>query len=506
MMRILLLPLDERPCNIKFPRMIGISGGIDVVEPPYELLGDKKKPASTDDLSRFLKAHAVGCNAAVLSLDTLVYGGLIPSRLHHLSTVEATKRLNALRELKQENPVLTIYASMSIMRCPSYNSSDEEPDYYEDYGRSLFRRAYLTDKKGRGGLDDEERSELDSIIIPQEYIDDYEQRRATNLTVNEACLDLLKEGVIDFLVFPQDDSSPYGYTAIAQQRLYRAIAAKKIEGRVMMYPGSDEIGGTLLARAACHIKRCTPTVRPRYSSVAGPSIVPLYEDRPMFESLKSHILAAGCRLADPEEKADIELMINAPGRVMQEASNAIDGRDITYDSFRNLPEFAATTARLVKEGRRVAVCDSAYANGGDPMLISYLDNLGVMDKLAAYAGWNTNCNTLGTALAQAILGRQGSEATRANLAYRVIEDFIYQTSVRWQVDVELANHGGNYMDVRPCMDWAVDQVRLKLQASYERLALSHEIPVNITTVRFPWCRMFEIDMDLSNPAAQLTPQ
>ncbi len=39
---------------------------------------------------------------------------------------------------------------------------------------------------------------------------------------------LVEAGVIDFLAIPQDDSAPYGYTAINQQKIYGAIAEKKI--------------------------------------------------------------------------------------------------------------------------------------------------------------------------------------------------------------------------------------------------------------------------------------
>ena len=68
----------------------------------------------------------------------LLYGGIIPSRLHHFSLEELTGRLDAVRELKKRNPKLKIFAFALIMRCPSYSSSDEEPDYYEICGREIF--------------------------------------------------------------------------------------------------------------------------------------------------------------------------------------------------------------------------------------------------------------------------------------------------------------------------------------------------------------------------------
>lgn len=496
-MRILLLPLDERPCNAKFPSMVGRSGDVETAIPPRPMLGDKKTPADVSGLFGFLTEQAATADAAVVSLDMLVYGGLIPSRLHHMQPEVVLGRLNAVRTLKRINPRLAIYASMSVMRAPQYDSDDEEPDYYAHHGRALFRRAWLLDRAERGGLDAAQRAELDAIAIPDEVVEDYERRRRTNLLVNEACLDLLREGAIDFLVFPQDDSSPYGYTAVAQRHLQRAIEEKGVRRQVMVYPGSDEIGCTLLARAVCALHGRTPTIRPRFASTMGPGIIPLYEDRPMMESLKSHVRACGARLADSDETADIELMINAPGRIMQEAQLAADGRDLTYDTYRNLPAFVDDTARLLDRGSRVAICDSAYANGGDQQLLHDLDGIGALADIASYAGWNTNCNTLGNTLAQAIVGVPDSPYRSRNLAYRLIDDVLYQTDVRWRVDAGLSERGGSYQDVVPCMDWAVTATRKQLQKEYDGLALSATLPARINAVRFPWRRMFEIDMDLT---------
>ena len=75
----------------------------------------------------------------------LLYGGLIPSRLHHLSEKEVNERLDIVHQIKNINPHIKIYAFHCIMRAPSYNSSEEEPDYYEDFGYALFRRKYLLD-------------------------------------------------------------------------------------------------------------------------------------------------------------------------------------------------------------------------------------------------------------------------------------------------------------------------------------------------------------------------
>ena len=51
-MKILLIPLDERPCNTIFPKMICNSNeSIELKEPNMSLLGRKKIAANADEIS-----------------------------------------------------------------------------------------------------------------------------------------------------------------------------------------------------------------------------------------------------------------------------------------------------------------------------------------------------------------------------------------------------------------------------------------------------------------------
>ena len=491
-MKTLLLPLDERPCNYNYPQMLG--NGCDDIElamPSPSILGDKKIPGDVSKINAFLLEHAADYQNAVLSIDMLVYGGLIPSRLHHLTETEAIARIEVLRGLKKANPNLIIYAFNCIMRTPQYSSSDEEPDYYADYGFELFRRKYLLDSKDRNGLDAVQEAELASIKIPDDIINDYETRRVLNTVINLKVVDYLEEGIIDFLVVPQDDSSPYGYTAISQKQVIDAITKKGLELKAMVYPGADEVALSLLARAYNEFKGVEPSFFPIFASVLGPSIIPLYEDRPMLESLKAHVRVCRAKLAYSIDQADFILAINSPGQAVQDTYD--EKFDITYTSFRNLLDFSYHIKDFVMQGHKVAVCDSAFCNGGDFQFISYLDKLGVLDKLTSYAGWNTNCNTLGTTLSQACMG-----ANMHNLLYRIIEDGCYQARVRHEVsnnDLETV-FGIEDEYIEPKLHDVQKHIVKKLQACYDNLEISKKHPVAIKDIKLPWKRMFEIGMEI----------
>ncbi|HOH17950.1 MAG TPA: DUF4127 family protein, partial [Bacilli bacterium] len=84
MKKIVYLPLDERPCNYGFPSEIFNSSLYSIVVPPKDIMGEKKKPAKHEALEAFLLEECRDADGLVISLDTLIYGGIVPSRLHYL--------------------------------------------------------------------------------------------------------------------------------------------------------------------------------------------------------------------------------------------------------------------------------------------------------------------------------------------------------------------------------------------------------------------------------------
>ncbi|MGL4521140.1 MAG: DUF4127 family protein, partial [Bacilli bacterium] len=314
--------------------------------------------------------------------------------------------------------------------------------------------------------------------------------------VTTEILDLLKAGVIDFLAIPQDDSAEFGYTALDQKKVVEKITERRLLRDVHMYPGADEVGASLLARALNKSENKRPKIYPFYSSTFGPTLTPLYEDRPMHESLKAHILVTDSILVRTPEEADIILAINSPGRVMQESWDQWQ-KDITYTSFRHLLTFTDEIAAFVAAGKKVAICDSAFSNGGDIQLLTMLDELQVLDQLVSYKGWNTNCNTLGTTLAQSIvaLGATNELAIKENLLYHIFEDGFYQAIVRMAIAKEvLPALGANYFDLNGKADIVNAEMNNRLQRCYDQYILHSFKDVQITKCETysPWHRMFEI--------------
>ncbi|RAJ03196.1 uncharacterized protein DUF4127 [Paenibacillus pabuli] len=509
--KLTFVPLDERPCNYEFPYLLAQGTEFTVERPPIEIMGLKKRPGDVEQLWIWFEESCTGADGAIVALDTLLYGGIIPSRLHQLEPDELTARLERLRGIKQRYPQLTLYAFQLIMRCPQYSLSDEEPDYYADWGREIFRKGFISHRLALGIATDEEIRELADIDnrLPIEVLEDYLGRRAVNIEANKQVLALIEEGIIDFMIVPQDDSAPYGHTAKDQEKVRARITALDQELKVYMYPGADEVGCVLLTRMINKARGRMPLVYPRLSSVQGAFVTPLFEDRFFYETLKYQILAAGGLIASSETEADLVLLISTPGETMAEAVSQ-QHSFYSYDVYRNLMELVEYGHFLLRSKKKpVAVADVGYANGGDQKLVKMLRQKDMLFDLAGYAAWNTSSNSLGTVISQAMIyllyGRTPSHLDF--LALRYAEDVCYCSVVRG----ELSNG--------PVQEMGYDKYLLDgsrgLVAARVEERLRQELAVRIDTAAgsiqitdcyMPWNRMFEVGLSVrfipSNPGKE----
>lgn len=546
-MKILLLPLDERPCNASFPGRLFPADKVQILLPWK--LGHKKKPADFSVLSDFLFEKAKDADALLLSLDMLLYGGLIPSRLHHLKAETLFSRLHLIRELKEKYPALPIYAFATVMRCPAYSSDDEEPDYYERFGSAIHARGVLM-HQALTGLSSPETKPVSASDLPspagltsaasgkeesgasfsfapaitpsaepasasslcdvdtQDFeacLEDYLARRALNKQLSLQALELVKEGILESIVFPQDDSMRFGFPAMDQEEIRRRILTLGLTERAMMYPGSDEIALTLLCRLLLKRHGLFPKVYVKYLTDGARSLIPLYEGLPLSATTSYQLHAAGCITADTCAEADIVLLETAPSGSMEEAWSQ-PSRSPSYFAERNFPEMLSFIKRMRGAGKVVTVADNAYANGGDLDLIRILDADHLLMDLQGYAGWNTNANTMGCAIAMGVCaflyGEQGlfpdpaAEAQKRNfLISRYIEDACYQADVRQCVTEKISPLGFDYFFTGEEEGEVRDLILAELQIRIKTELSSLADRIQIRRLTLPWKRMFEIDLE-----------
>ena len=499
MAKIVLLPLDERPCNIRYPKQIFKESTVEVIAPSMAILGDKKTPASFERLDAFLVEETKDAFGLVVSMDMLLYGGLVPSRLHHLSKEELSARFDVLKRLKEQNPKLVIYAFDLIMRCPQYSSNDEEPDYYGVCGLEIFKTGFIGHKIELSLATEEEKKTFDQLSVPKEYLEDYLGRRDLNLEMNQMTLKFVKEGIIDFLIIPQDDAAQYGYTAKNQEVLKKEIDRLEINHLVYMYPGADEVANTLLSRMYCTLEDKKPKFYIHYPSPSCAMTIPLLEDRYLDVTVRYQIRAAGGMIVSSIDEADIVLFVNASATKMASSASVHATRDEGLRTLRNLIDFVELMGDVIDMGKVAAVADVATLNGSDHELMQLLKRKGLLLKLGAYAGWNTSSNTLGTTIPHAIQTHAyGIRKSHLDfLMSRYVEDYGYMTFVKGSVNQELHQMGMNYFDVRLRLSEVEAMIEKRLNMFIHTYLAPIEANIVIEKVWMPWKRMFEVGLEVT---------
>jgi hypothetical protein len=412
----------------------------------------------------------------------------------------------------------------------------------------MFQLSFLEHRQSLGEATPDETRQIEALYkeIPDEVYNDYRQGRRRNHAVNQAVLDWLAEGVFDYLLLPQDDTADYGWN-IAEARLLQAkIRTNGLSARAITYPGADEIGSLLLASYVCRKADFMPRVWPRYSSVHSPAVVTSYEDRPVHELLKAHLMPLNGCLADSAESADLILYLNAPAQKQGEGmyqwmawaglENLRKGAPPSVQAFldqaaadpvyqntrremdsphRSPEEFVRALLEELAAGRPVALADVLCVNGSDLILGNLLVQQPEIVQLSAYGGWNTAGNTLGTVLAQAVLHRlavqNGADPGRiqAHLEFlflRFLDDYFYQARERSLAFLEdlpslgLPVNGEHLEDPEQAarLDAAI-QARLERAAAElgKTFLRSGKVRrVQVENIRLPWQRLFEVGFDV----------
>ncbi|TDD07734.1 DUF4127 family protein [Nonomuraea deserti] len=469
-----LVPLDERPVCAALPAQIAAVAGARTLLPPASALPRIRRPGDPDAIAAWLASTP--CDAAVVALETLGFGGLIASRTVPVTVEEVTGRWASLRSLD-----VPVHAVTLVTRTPDSRDAMEEPDYWSAYGPALHRLSARlhreSDAEGSGVAAD----------IPPEVRQDFMLRRLRNHTLNLAALGLLSDGTLRSLVVGADDTALWGL-ATGELAWLRTWATWLGDDRVAVRPGADEATAALVARVIAGGDPVTFTI-----AATGPlDRVAPYENMPVERTARGQIAACGAVM--DEAAPQVSLLIHVPDQSGADWAVAPPSGTDRAAAER----LAALAERLLRAGRRVAVADCAQPNGSDPALVEALAGRGLLHRLTAYAGWNTAGNAIGTAVAHAVAAVAGQRsgtfdagAHRRLLLRRLVEDYGYMTKARGAARRRL---GGDPLlhDHVPAGHPVIHDIAVALDA----LDLPGFGGLRVRRVRLPWERTFEVDFDI----------
>ena len=399
-MRIGLIPLDERPVNTRYPRMLAEIAGCELVLPPDASLSHYHQAADCAALVDWLAVEGATCDVVIVSCEMLGYGSLIHSRISHESVGTILARLETLRELKARKPELRIYGFSLITRISRFNDASEEPDYWGEHGSNLYRFSQLLDQMEQGQAVGDELETL-RRLLPVEAVDDFLRRRVRNHTVNLAVLQLAADGIFDLLVLSSDDTHAYGLASREKRWLSEWAAHLNLADKLLLYSGADEVGSVLVARAINEQHSRKPRFHIDYAVAEGQNITAAFEDSAVWMTIERQITAAGGEITT--EAGDIELMVNPPRSSTLDWPTPYSEAEMQV----RVPHLHRAIERLKAVSKSqpiLAVADVAHANGADHHWMALMVGHDLLSRLDAYSAWNTAGNSIGTTVAQACIG------------------------------------------------------------------------------------------------------
>lgn len=388
-MKICFIPIDNRPVCYNLAKDIAaIDENIELFIPPREFLGDLTRSAGVNEIIEWIE-NIPECDAMVISLDTIAYGGLIPSRRFTDSLEDIKSRLKRLKpSLKNKK----VYAFSSIMRISNNNYNEEEKEYWKDWGKKIFEYSY-------SGVNDG---------IPQAILDDYLATRKRNFEINKTYLNW----GLNTLIFSKDDCAPKGFNVDEARELERLGAKTKT--------GADEIPLTLLARAIeKEIKVFVEFTEPDYKDC-----ISNYEDVSIEKSVQGQLELGGFTQVQTREEADVILIVN---NFIEKQGEYVMGW--TTQPFRKT---------FTPPDKPYAIADVRNANGADNDFVEQLLPQIDLKNFYGYAGWNTSANTIGSLLAGVKVrwnaGKYNEAAFKRLQIIRFLDDWAYQANVRGMIE------------------------------------------------------------------------
>ncbi len=448
-MKLCVIPIDNRPVCYNLVKDIAkIDTSVDLFIPPRNMLGGLTKDADIMGLYSWL-CKLPEVDAIVLSLDTIAYGGLIPSRRCADSFNDIMSRIYDFKEIL-ETKNAKIYAVSSIMRISNNNYNEEEKEYWDKYGKLIFEYSYDKHKFASNlGLESPVKN-----LIPPHILNDYKATRSRNFKINQLYLKWQKEGFFETLIFSKDDCAPYGFNVMEAEHLIR------MGGNVIT--GADEIPLSLISKAISgSVKIC-----PVYTEPESKGLISNYEDVSIEKCVENQLNFAGCKITSKED-SDIVLVVNN----FKDHQGEIVMKNPTeqFSGELNLPD------------KSYMIADVRNANGADNNFVGELLDKFRYDGFYGYSAWNTSANTLGSLICCAKVkflaeqkGTYNEKAFKKVQMTRFLDDWAYQANIRQEI-------------TEPC------NIQLMMKPYEEQI--SEILGLQIRNEYFyPWDRLFEIEV------------
>ncbi len=490
---IAFVPLDDRPVTRQLPQLLGRIAGVPVAEPPLPLLGNYLDFGKPDAIIAWLNgSQAARTGQFVVSADMLAYGGLIASRVPETAYSDAYFRLRSLQQLRRRYPTAWIGAFGTVMRLAPTGipAVGRAQSFFAPYPVWTYIQEFANLHDPILPAQEARAAQLRALIGDQ-TLQGYLNARYRDYAVDDLLIKLVAAGTIDRLALGQDDAGPVGLHVKDVRALQASVAQAGLEDRVAIEPGADELGMAMVAQAIARNSGWTPRVAVTYSMPGGAGLNDPLEFAPIETAIDGLIRLCGAVRDDAQP--DITLFVRVPNT------------DPAHDD-----DLLASMKAHEQAGRSVAFADLTFLRNTFSVQAAFAQRLldsGIATKLDSYASWNTNANTVGTAVAEAVAAgagrRSGTYDALAHAEFtfdRIVDDYAFHDFVRPQINAALTAQGvtdHTYLlaeQAAPIADLNRAALWNRAAAILKQLYPSYHIAA--IQITLPWNRTFETGIEV----------
>ncbi|MDE5896725.1 MAG: DUF4127 family protein [Clostridia bacterium] len=513
------VPLDDRPVNVDRVQALAESLDYTLAMPDADLysthLDNQTKNSNgtqygdRNAILTWLQNTPADCY--LLSLDQLLSGGLVNSRVMREDSLEASFAIvDQVLELIGEKPAVVFDSVMRLASTVGYNGYGMDVyDALRAYGSvaraPLSGEALTVENITAGYPFDAEGKEI-ATNLDESVISDYFRSRERKLRLSEYYLTRVREKANVYNYFGIDDSSPQTTIQTNEVALLRGLCA---HGTV--FSGLDELGLTGVTKLYRSNLKNELSAQVVYYGGGEDEAGDDYDTGTLKENVDGHLATLGVTQG---ENAQLKIMIlTKPGKDAGTAYAA--ARDTMIEEIRTAQN--AQTPLIVIDA-------STPAHYG--MLQYSLVRKTKLGLILGYSNWNTSSNTVGIALANGI-GRyaylrygetteRGHDGFLKTLAISYVKDICYKISKMPLIENQLVTAGYDTSNFyAQVTDWdafyaeplktltensdarGVKSVLDRLNAteiivSLDGYAAAQHKTVSVSEFEFPWYRTFEL--------------
>ncbi|WP_288909125.1 DUF4127 family protein [uncultured Megamonas sp.] len=507
--KLILIPLDTRPPCQKMVIDTGKMAGVQIITPPSEIMDYYTRQGDTKEIQRWLMDNIDKADGVIVSIDQLLHGGLLASRESGTKQDESQILLKFMRDLKTKAKDKPIYAFNVLPRITP-------PPTLESDSKKMIKISRLIDEISIFENEDDIKLLADlKEDIKQEDLDIYLDLFRRNTALNKELINLAKEGIITKLVIGQDDGEDFGIPNMEKKSLINYVHSLGTSNDVVMITkGADEVALSLLANFVQTKTNYRPKVYVEYNDEKAMRIVMPFMAGSVGSTVEEKLVMANAKKVNSPQEAGLILYV-------------FIGNDENMSTQR---QSALKIKNYLEQGKKVALVDlSKHFSANEVLFPTLLKEDVPINELTSYAGWNTASNSIGTALANAVIYKAirptfnttndmlAVEYNRLNINYeRFLEDYYYLKEIIDVMNITLKNHGYenvNDLDMEHNYIWMNKLLQSDMQKRANQLNNSEvfKMPFKVQTpegvfdltvrnlqvdVFFPWPRTFEVYLDV----------